>query len=173
MKKEEKTPGSLNNKTAAVCGLYCNACTLYIATTEDAERLKMTAARFQLTEDEIKCYGCRSDKRFSPCEQCKMYRCASGRGIEFCGECADYPCEELTQFQSAMPHRRDLWDDLKTIKDKGCEAWLEIVRKRYTCPKCQCINSAYDLKCRKCGEDPSCAYVAEHREAIEKLLSSR
>jgi hypothetical protein len=48
---------------AAVCGLFCAGCTLYIATTEDSERLKHLAAQFQLSEDDMKCYGCRSDKR--------------------------------------------------------------------------------------------------------------
>ncbi len=172
MKTEEKRRGS-PDKTAAVCGLYCQACTICIATAEDPERLKRLAGLFQVTEDDIRCCGCRSDKRTPMCEQCRMYNCAKGRGIEFCSECADYPCEALTQFQSARPHRRELWNDLEYIKSHGCEAWLELVRKRYACPKCRCINSAYDLQCRNCGEEPSCAYVAEHGEAIRKYLATR
>lgn len=171
MENEEKQTGL--TKTAAVCGLYCKACTLYIASTEDAERLTRLATRFQFTEDEVKCFGCRSDKRFPACGQCKIFSCATGRGIEFCSECTDYPCEELTTFQSAMPHRIELWDDLKSIKAEGCEVWHKAVQQRYTCPKCHCINSAYDLKCRKCGEEPSCAYVAAHKDAIEMFLASR
>jgi hypothetical protein len=171
MENEEKRTGVV--KTAAVCGLYCKACTLYIASTEDPERLTRLAARFQLTEDDVKCFGCRSHKRFPACAQCTMSSCATERGIAFCSECTDYPCEELTTFQSAMPHRIELWDDLKSIKADGCEAWHTTVQQRYTCPKCHSINSAYDLTCRTCGAEPSCAYVADHKDAIETFLASR
>jgi len=37
---------------AAVCGLYCEACSWFIATTEDPERLKKLAQQFLLSEDE-------------------------------------------------------------------------------------------------------------------------
>ena len=65
---------------AAVCGLYCEACTLYIATKEDPKRLKALAARFQLTEEEVRCNGCRSDKKGPYCRICKMAACAEGFG---------------------------------------------------------------------------------------------
>ena len=52
MENEENLIGL--TKTAAVCGLYCKACTLYIASTEDAERLSRIATQFQFTEDEVK-----------------------------------------------------------------------------------------------------------------------
>ncbi|MFX1347012.1 MAG: DUF3795 domain-containing protein, partial [Promethearchaeota archaeon] len=52
------------NKThAAVCGLFCPACTVFIATQEDPARLKLIANQFGITEEEMKCNGCRSDKR--------------------------------------------------------------------------------------------------------------
>ena len=112
MKHNEELSGHSNHTTAAVCGLYCEACTLFIATKEDPPRLKELAARFQLSEEAIKCYGCRSAKRGPYCEKCHMF----------------------------------------------------------TCPACQSINSAYDLKCRNCGHEPSCAYVAKHKQAIEQFL---
>ena len=34
-------------------------------------------------------------------------------------------------------------------------------------------NSTYDLKCRKCGEEPSCNYVAKHKQVIEQYLKNR
>ena len=40
MQKEENHSGELDKKLAAVCGLYCEACSWFIATTEDPERLK-------------------------------------------------------------------------------------------------------------------------------------
>lgn len=170
MKKKGSHPGESDKKLAAVCGLYCEACTLYIATTEDPERLKVLAERFQLTEEEMKCCGCRAEKRGPYCLTCKMFSCAAERGIDFCSECDEYPCKDLKQFQSERPHRIELWDDLERIRDIGHKNWLKEVRKNYSCSGCRTLNSAYDLKCRKCGQEPSCDYVARHRQSIEQAL---
>lgn len=170
MQKEAKCSGELDKALAAVCGLYCEACTLFIATKEDPVRLKGLAARFQLSEEAIKCYGCRSSKRGHYCEKCKMFSWAAERGIDFCVECEDYPCSDLKQFQSERPHRIELWDDLEQIKDMGYKYWLNKVRQNYICPQCQTINSAYDLNCRKCDQEPSCDYVSKHTLVIEHTL---
>lgn len=173
MKSEEKQIGPMDKKYAAVCGLYCEACSLFIGTMEDPERLKWIAARFQVSEEAAKCYGCRSEKRFPHCDNCKMSACAAERGIDFCSECEEYPCQHLKEFQSERPHRIELWDDLERIKAVGHEQWLQEIRERYTCPTCTTINSAYDLKCRKCGAEPSCDYVERHGEAVARFLSNR
>jgi len=170
LKKEGKQAGGSDKKWAAVCGLYCEACSWFIATAEDPERLKRLALQFHFSEEESRCYGCRSDKRLPYCEKCRMFVCAEGRGIDFCSECEAYPCDDLKQFQSAMPHRIDLWSNLERIKAAGYRQWLEEIREDYICPRCQTINSCYDLKCRTCGEDPSCNYVARHRREIERYL---
>jgi hypothetical protein len=172
MQKKESHPGELDKKLAAVCGLYCEACTLFIATTEDPARLKALAERFQLSEEVMKCYGCRSAKRGPYCQTCKMFACAAERGIDFCIECAEYPCSDLKQFQSERPHRIELWDDLERIRAIGYKHWLQEISENYTCPQCRSINSAYDLKCRKCGQEPSCGYVAKHKQAIEQVLKN-
>lgn len=158
---------------AAVCGLFCEACTAYIATRDDPARLKELAERFQFPEEELKCLGCRSEKRGPYCRICKMCVCAADRGIDFCVECEEYPCSELKQFQSAAPHRIELWNDLERIKTVGYQSWAEEARTKYTCPGCGSVNSAYDLKCWTCGREPSCAYVARHKPKIERFLEKR
>jgi len=49
-----------DKRLAAVCGLFCPACTLFIGTKEDPERLKMVAMRIQLSVEELECHGCQS-----------------------------------------------------------------------------------------------------------------
>jgi hypothetical protein len=159
--------------TAAVCGLCCEACTLYIATREDPERLKRIARMYGMTEEEVSCHGCRSHKLGPYCTTCRMKPCAEERGVSFCSECADYPCPTLKAFQGERPHRRDLWRDLERIRDVGYDAWSKEIQVTYACPECFTINSAYDRKCRKCGREPSCDYVARHGEAIQEYLSKR
>jgi len=173
MHKEESHSDDLNKIFAAVCGLYCKACSWFIATTEEPERLKRLAAELNYSEKESKCYGCRSNKRLPYCKKCRMFDCAAERGIDFCSECEEYPCADLKQFQSAMPHRIEIWGNLERVKSIGYKQWLKEIRGNYTCPRCQTINSTYDLQCRKCGEEPSCNYVAKHRQVIEQYLKSR
>lgn len=173
MLKEENHSGALDKKFAAVCGLYCQACSWFIATAEDPARLKNLGAQLHLSEEESRCYGCRSDKRLPYCEKCRMFACAAEKGIDFCSECEGYPCDDLKRFQSAMPHRLELWSNLERIRSVGYKQWLREIRGNYACPRCQSINSTYDLKCRKCGEEPSCSYVAKHRQVIEEYLHNR
>lgn len=171
----------LDKKLAAVCGLYCGACSLFIATTDDPERLKGLAEKSQLSEEAVKCYGCRSDIKPLRCKECRIFACAAQRGINFCSECEKYPCEYLKKFQCecsgksqlAMPHRIELWDNLEHIKNIGYIQWLQKILESYSCPRCQTINSTYDLKCRKCGQEPSCDYVRRHKRAIEQYLANR
>jgi hypothetical protein len=113
MQKEEDKSEELDKNLAAVCGLYCKACSWFIATAEEPERLERLAAQMHFSIEESKCYGCRSDKRLSYCERCKMSACAGERGIDFCSECEKYPCDDLKRFQSAMPHRIELWVNLE------------------------------------------------------------
>jgi hypothetical protein len=169
----QKEDGEADKKFAAVCGLYCEACSWFIATAEDPGKLKKLATLYNCSEEEGKCYGCRSDKRTLYCEKCKMFACAVERGIDFCSACVEYPCDDLKQFQSAMPHRIELWANLDQIKSIGYEKWLKEMREDYTCPRCRSINTAYDLKCRKCGEEPSCNYVAKHKQVIEQYFKNR
>lgn len=170
MQREGDFPGGPDKKFAAVCGLYCEACRLFISTKEDPAALKQMAAMFGVSEEAVRCYGCRSDKRGPYCSTCRMFSCAAGRGIDFCVECGEYPCADLKRFQSERPHRIELWDDLAQIRAVGYEKWLGSVRTKYTCPRCGAVNSAYDVKCRKCGEEPSCEYVAKHRQEVEPYL---
>ena len=162
-----------DKKVAAVCGLYCEGCSWFIATSENPEKLKRMGSKFNWSQEESRCLGCRSGKRLPYCENCTMAACAAERGIDFCSECADYPCDELKTFQAALPHRIELWDNLARIGSVGYQQWLREIRANYACPQCHAINSAYDLKCRKCGGEPSCGYVARHREKIEQFLRTR
>ncbi len=165
----------LNNRDkrlAAVCGLFCPACTAFIGTHEDPERLKAMARRFKRPVEELHCHGCRSEKRSFYCRTiCTMAKCASAKSVDFCGECAEYPCKNLKAFQAEMPHRIELWQSQERIKEAGYETWYAEMIEHYSCPRCHTINSAYDLKCRKCGKEPSCAYVDLHKNEILRQLA--
>jgi ribosomal protein L40E len=158
------------SELAATCGLLCSACSVYIATKEDSVRLKRISQRFGIPEEEVRCFGCGSGKRFGPCSVCSFSPCAKGKGLAFCSECESFPCKELKDFQAALPHRLDLWEDLEQAKHMKDAEWVAKVQQKYTCSRCGTINSAYDLSCRKCGQIPSCDFVERHMEALKKHL---
>lgn len=174
MSERKSLSGAPDKKLAAVCGLFCPACTVFIGTREDPQRLTRLAPHVGKPVEELYCDGCRSEKRCFYCrERCKMAKCASEKGVDFCGDCRDYPCKELEAFQAELPHRIELWKSQKRIREAGYEKWFIEMRDHYSCSQCGTLNSAYDLKCRKCGYEPSCAYVAEHREAIEQFVKKQ
>lgn len=155
---------------AAVCGLFCPSCSWYIATSEDPNRLARLAQRRGVAIDDARCHGCRSDKRLFYCAHCKMSACATQKGIDFCAECPEYPCEELRSFQTAAPHRAELWSSQERIRDAGWETWFAEQAAAYRCPVCSTINSTYDVKCRSCGSSPSCDFVSRHSSEISTFL---
>ncbi|MBN2005770.1 MAG: DUF3795 domain-containing protein [Anaerolineae bacterium] len=158
-------------RLAAVCGIFCPACTFYIASTEDPERLKALAARWGITPEEMRCYGCRAEKRLPYCANCAFAKCAAEKGIDFCGACDEYPCADLKEFQSARPHRCELWEAQARIQEAGYEQWFAEMSEHYACPSCGTLNSAYDRVCRRCGASPSSAYNERHSAAIEEYLA--
>lgn len=156
-------------RLAAACGLFCKACSLYIGTTEEPARLAEIADRFGMAVEDVKCTGCRSDQIGFYCRQCKMKLCTAEKGIEFCNECETYPCDELKEFQAERPHRIELWENLARIKEAGYEQWFNEMLDHYACSECRTLNSAYDIKCRKCGAEPGSDYVAVNMEEMKKF----
>ncbi len=171
MEKANESTRIPDKKLAAVCGLFCPACHVFIGTHEDPARLMAMAQRFQMPLEEMQCNGCRSEKRCFFCEtKCTMAKCAAEKGVDFCGDCTEYPCNDLKEFQLLAPHRIELWKSQARIKEAGYEKWYGEMIGHFSCQKCGTLNSAYDLKCRKCGEEPSCNYVGLHQDEIVKHL---
>ncbi len=169
-----KKHSNKNDKTlASVCGLYCGACSAYIATTEEPKRLKQLAKEFKYTEEEMTCHGCRSDNIAKFCSDCKFKSCASNYGVEFCSECPEFPCEDFKIFQAEYPHRNEIWDDLNRINEIGWNKWMDEAKQHYRCPECQTINSAYDLKCRKCENRPSSNFASKNSRDIKNHLKKK
>ncbi len=155
-----------DKRHASACGLFCPACTVFIGSSEDPERLKILAERLGVSEEKLRCRGCGSEKRSFYCEEhCKMTACTARKNINFCYECTEYPCDELKAFQSAMPHRIELWESQQRIKEAGFEKWYTEMVKRFSC-SCGTLNSTYDLACRNCGASPGCEYVRMHMNEI-------
>lgn len=160
-------------KTAAYCGLFCEACGLYLATKENGEKLAKIAERYKMTPEQVKCDGCRSQKLSPYCATCKMKTCASQKNINFCSECGEYPCQLVFDFRSQpnVAHRLEIENSLQRILEIGYTAWYSEMVQHYSCNQCGTINSAYDTFCRNCKNTPANTYVELHDEEIKKILS--
>ena len=104
--------------------------------------------------EELSCHGCKTETTAVFCTDCGMRACARKRGLPSCGDCGEYPCEMLVSFQADRhPHHSAVLKNLKTIKEKGLDAWLEEQRARWTCPGCGTRFTWYDVKCPECGAE--------------------
>ena len=164
--KAQEEPDTL----VAVCGLYCGACSVYLATREEPARLEILAAKLGQSVEETRCLGCRSDLRSQHCRSCTFVECASARGHFVCGECQDYPCAPFSQFQAACPHRAEIPADMAQILEAGPATWALGIPERYACPACGTVNAAYDLACRRCGHVPGSPFAAEHEAPVRAFL---
>ena len=158
-------------KLAGVCGVYCPSCTLYIGTKEEPGRLEFLAGRMGVKENDLKCDGCRSDRRSAHCRSCSFIRCAKEKGVDFCGNCNEFPCRELKEFQKEMPHRAGLWESHARIREAGYEVWFTESAEDNSCSSCGTMNSAYDPACRSCSAVPASNFIRKHGKRIREHLN--
>jgi len=159
-----------DKQTAAVCGLLCKSCGIYIATQENnTNHLKGIAERLHIPFEQVRCNGCRSSLLSAHCKSCYFRECSEKKEIEFCSECNEYPCLKLKDFQTKMPHRVELFQSLERIKEAGWKKWYVETVTRHSCTKCNALNGWYDFICRSCGNKPSSPFVADNLEILSTL----
>jgi hypothetical protein len=163
---------AVNKNLVSVCGMYCGACGICLATKEnDTDKILQYAVVLNQSFEETFCDGCRAGRKSAHCSIiCKFIDCTLKKGIEFCGECEEFPCLDLCNFQAKMPHRVEILESQIRIKEIGWQKWLIQMKEKYACPQCNTINTAYDIPCRNCGFVPSCKFVDLHKGQIYNHL---
>jgi len=113
---------------AAVCGLYCGECNVYMASHGDKELQKRIAVKVSETTgrevkpEEIQCEGCWGPLEIHWTPDCKMLNCAKERGYRFCFQCEEFPCGKLVMFKDK--HYPYVLDNLNRIREIGVDSWL-------------------------------------------------
>ena len=149
----------MDKHLAAVCGLYCGACTLYRARRdENTKRLKevlqQASERWQVPESEIECDGCLAGGRLTPyCKECGMRLCAENRpGVTRCSDCPDFPCKMNIDFNNdGLRHHAEVLANLRHLREIGPEQWLVEQEERWRCPECGIQIDWYARACYACG----------------------
>jgi hypothetical protein len=113
------------------CGLDCFNCPLYIASTNDDFRKKVTE-KTGIPFEMAQCKGCHNEKGFiraiGKTEPCATYECIKKKKINFCFECSDFPCNNL---HPLLPKTVDYEPNnikvfnLCLIKKMGLEKWAK------------------------------------------------
>ena len=147
-------------KLAAPCGLYCGACSTYIARKRgDEAALDVVAKRITelrgwviKSEEDLVCDGCLSSQLAIMCRRCAMRTCAIEKGITYCAQCSDFPCKTIIDFNNdGRPHHSEVLDNVCRQQEIGIDAWLDEQEKRWHCMACGCIIEWYDTQCPQCA----------------------
>ncbi|MBN1828770.1 MAG: DUF3795 domain-containing protein [Deltaproteobacteria bacterium] len=127
-----------------ICGIYCGTCPFYLAGREkDIDQLEQLSQAYDLPVEEVRCDGCRSDRVFRLCVECRhgFRTCAEEQNVAWCFQCGEFPCDRLRAFKDIhvvndISHHEKLIENLQYIKDQGIERWLEDQKKAGKCPSC-------------------------------------
>jgi hypothetical protein len=152
MKKEIKD-------LAATCGLFCGACTLYVARKRsDVKQLKQMAQEIATSRSrpinvqDLDCEGCLSDVISYFCLECRLRSCAKARGVTHCSLCSDFPCQSIIDFNNdGHPHHGEVLKNIRRQKEIGIEGWITEQEERWRCSQCDCVVDWYSRKCPECG----------------------
>ena len=162
-----------NKELIAACGLYCGACGVYLATKEnDSDKILYYAVALNQTYEDTLCDGCGAKRKSLHCTKiCTFVNCKQEKGVNNCVDCYEFPCESLKDFKSKMPHRAEIFESLKHMKEVGGDDWLKEMQEFFTCKQCKTANSSYHISCRKCGHTPGSEFALKHKADIVKYLA--
>mgnify|MGYP000862270264 CR=1 FL=1 len=140
---------------AGKCGLYCGACSIYIAQRDSAKLRAQIASDFNCGEDQVRCNGC--GDLTSECwgNGCAIVLCTRAREVDYCFECPDYEnktCEKFAKLaNNYLENGVDLADNLKQIKAGKVEDWLQQCKERFSCQACGKPFTVHEVACWHCG----------------------
>ena len=72
---------------------------------------------------------------------------------KYCTKCSKLPCKRMKQLDKRYTtnYNMSMLENLKFIKDKGMDAFLEKEKKKWTCPECGGIVTCHGGICLDCG----------------------
>lgn len=108
----------MDKKYDTYCGLYCGACAIFIANEKDD--LQELAYQCNCSQEELHCFGCKTEVNSRYCKGCYIKSCAIQRKVEFCFECKVYPCNLILEFvHDKVSHHSVILSNLKDICKNG------------------------------------------------------
>lgn len=146
------------------CGLYCGVCAIHIAHRDNNQKLKEKLINLykggtpgkgalpnsdQLSADDIRCSGCRSNDLFMHCRQCGIRECTKDKGYSGCHECDEFPCHHIDNFSMAVG-KKVILRSVPYRREFGTKQWVEDEEARYHCPHCGNKVFRGVIRCNQC-----------------------
>ena len=159
LRKESSMKGQEQQNLAAPCGLYCGACSAYVAGRRgDTGRLEDLAKRVaqyrgqEIETKDIACEGCLSSGVIALyCRDCVLRACAFEKGLTHCAQCSDFPCQPIIDFNNdGIRHHSEVLDNIRRQREMSIDAWVEEQEQRWRCPQCGCAVDWYARQCPDC-----------------------
>lgn len=126
----------------APCGLDCSLCSYAQKKTDPCPGCN--------GPDENKLEFCRSGCGIILCRRRKE------EGYRFCDECPDYPCEDVMEKENRYtgwyPLTESPLRNLREIREKGMDAFLEKQRVQWSCRDCGAPICVQTGVCSGCGK---------------------
>ena len=133
-------PDALSSELIAPCGMNCGLCIGHLRRRKP-------------------CPGCTdSDDSSKPghCVVCAIKTCEhrSADPEALCVTCASYPCARLRRLDKRYrsKYRMSMLENLEELRKIGVEAFVELERVRWACPRCGALVSVHRETCLVCGE---------------------
>ncbi len=108
------------NQMMAYCGIMCDECPAYKATTDDNDELRKDTAKkwskmtkTDIRPEQVNCLGCRSEVRFDQCQVCEIRACSIEKKLGHCGECDSFPCSKLKTIVDNVPGTKERLEALR------------------------------------------------------------
>ena len=110
------------SEMTAVCGLLCNECGAFIATSNDDDERRAEVAQLwskqynqDIKPEDINCDGCTSDSDllFGHCKVCEIRKCGKEKAVVNCAYCDEYACEKLEGLFKMVPDARKQLDSIR------------------------------------------------------------
>jgi len=130
----------MKEELISVCGMNCRICVGYFGYTMTGKKRKHT------------CPGCRISGKICAFVK-KRCRKVLKQEVTYCFECEDFPCEIIEKLDRTYreKYKMSTIDNLKFIKEKGMEKFLESEEEKYKCDECGGVVCVHTGKCYECG----------------------
>jgi hypothetical protein len=138
---------SADLKLATPCGLFCGACTLYVARRRgDKKRLEQIAQNaaahrsHSINLRSLDCEGCLSDVVAFFCRERKLRSCAYAKGLTHCSQCSDFPFQRIIDFNDdGRPHHGEVLKNIRRQQEISIESWITKQKEKWRCSRCDCV----------------------------------
>jgi hypothetical protein len=141
-KKMNKIDNHYSEDLIAPCGMNCRICVGYFGYTMAGKKRKM------------RCVGCNPSGK--SCAFLKKYcNKLTKKEVNYCYECSDFPCIHLEKIDNTYRERYDMSiiENLKFIRDKGLNDFLEQQEEKYRCPECGGVVCVHNNICYNCESE--------------------